>query len=59
MLPDFFCSIFPVQQTTGGIGHRVNKVVFRVVGNHYAEFEKQLDYVEDIADGRPLRLAFT
>ena len=24
----FFCSLFPVQQTTSGIGHRVNKVVF-------------------------------
>ena len=25
MLPDvFFCSLFPVQQTTSGIGHRVN-----------------------------------
>ena len=24
MLPDFFfCSLFPVQQTTSGIGHRV------------------------------------
>ena len=29
MLPDFFfCSLFPVQQTTSGIGHRVSKVVF-------------------------------
>ena len=29
MLPDFsFCSLFPVQQTTSGTGHRVNKVVF-------------------------------
>ena len=26
MLPDFlFCSLFPVQQTTSGIGHRVIK----------------------------------
>ena len=42
MLPDvFFCSLFPVQQTTNGIGHRVKyQVVFRV-GNQYAEFEKQ------------------
>ena len=25
MLPDFFfCSLFPVQQTTSGIGHRVS-----------------------------------
>ena len=40
MLPDFlFCSFFPVQQTTSGIGHRV-KWVFRV-GNQYAECEKQ------------------
>ena len=39
MLPDFFfCSLFPVQQTTSGIGHRV-KYVFRV-GNQYAECEK-------------------
>ena len=22
MLPDFFCSLFPVQQTTSGIGHQ-------------------------------------
>ena len=37
MLPEFFfCSLFPVQQTTSGIGHRV----FRV-GNQYAECEKQ------------------
>ena len=29
MLPDFFfCSLFPVQQTTSGIGHRVVVVVF-------------------------------
>ena len=30
MLPDFFfCSLFPVQQTTSGIGHRVKyQVVF-------------------------------
>ena len=28
MLPDFFfCSLFPVQQTTSGIGHRVVVVV--------------------------------
>ena len=40
MLPDFFfCSLFPVQQTTSGIGHRV-KYFFRV-GNQYAECEKQ------------------
>ena len=40
MLPDFFfCSLFPVQQTTSGIGHPC-KVVFRV-GNHYAECDKQ------------------
>ena len=40
MLPYFFFrSLFPVQQTTSGIGHRV-KVVFRV-GNQYAECEKQ------------------
>ena len=32
MLPDFFillfCYFFPVQQTTSGIGHRVNKSIF-------------------------------
>ena len=29
MLPDFFfSSLFPVQQTTSGIGHRVKYVVF-------------------------------
>ena len=29
MLPDFFfCSLFPVQQTTSGIGHRPCKVAF-------------------------------
>ena len=29
MLPDFlFCSLFPVQQTTSGIGHRVCVCVF-------------------------------
>ena len=40
MLPDFFfCSLFPVQQTTSGIGHRV-KLFFRV-GNQCAECEKQ------------------
>ena len=40
MLPDFsFCSLFPVQQTTSGIGYRV-KYFFRV-GNQYAECEKQ------------------
>ena len=40
MLPDFFfCSLFPVQQTTSVIGHRV-KLFFRV-GNQYAECEKQ------------------
>ena len=40
MLPDFFfCFLFPVQQTTNGIGHRV-KQFFRV-GNQYAECEKQ------------------
>ena len=40
MLPDFlFCSLFPVQQTTNEIGHRV-KYIFRV-GNQYAEYEKQ------------------
>ena len=28
MLPDFFfCSLFPVQQTTSGIGHRVKYLV--------------------------------
>ena len=28
MLPDFlFCSIFPVQQTTSGIGHRVKYLI--------------------------------
>ena len=32
-----FCSLFPVQQTTSGIGHRV-KQFFRV-GNQYAECE--------------------
>ena len=38
MLPDFlFCSLFPVQQTTSGIGR---KLFFRV-GNQYAECEKQ------------------
>ena len=35
----FFCSFFPVQQTTSGIGHRV-KEFFRV-GKQYAECEKQ------------------
>ena len=35
----FSFSLFPVQQTTGGIGHRV-KYFFRV-GNQYAEYEKQ------------------
>ena len=35
--PLFF--IFPVPQTTSGIGHRV-RIVFRV-GNQYAECEKQ------------------
>ena len=41
MLPEFFfCSLFPVQQTTSGVGHRVNKVVFRV-SNQHAECEKQ------------------
>ena len=40
MLPDFFfCSLFPVQQTTSGIGHRVKR--FFRVGNQYAECEKQ------------------
>ena len=43
-LPDFFfCSLFPVQQTTSGIGHRVNKLSgsgFRV-GNQYIQCEKQ------------------
>ena len=40
MLPDFFfCSLFPVQQTTSGIGPRV-KEFFRV-GNQYAKCEKQ------------------
>ena len=40
MLPDFFfCPLFPIQQTTSGIGHRV-KCFFRV-GNQYAECEKQ------------------
>ena len=40
MLPDFFfCSLFPVQQTTIGIGHRVK--YFFGVGNQYAECEKQ------------------
>ena len=34
-----FCSLFPVQQTTSGIGHRVKK--FFRVGNQYAECEKQ------------------
>ena len=40
MLPDFFffCSRFPVQQTTSGVGHRVKYSVFRV-GNQYAECE--------------------
>ena len=42
MLPDFFfCSFFPVQQTTSEIGHRVKYyflIVFRV-GNQYAECE--------------------
>ena len=41
MLPDFFfCSLFPVQQTTSVIGHRVKNEFFRV-GNQYAECEKQ------------------
>ena len=40
VLPDFiFCYLFPVQQTTSGIVHRV-KAFFRV-GNQYAECEKQ------------------
>ena len=40
MLPDLlFCSLFPVQQTTSGIGHRV-KYFFRV-GNQYVDCEKQ------------------
>ena len=43
MLPDFFfCYIFPVQQTTSGIGNRVKKYhSFFRVGNQYAECEKQ------------------
>ena len=49
MLPDFvFCSIFPVQQTTSGIGHRV-KQFFRV-GNQYAECEKQQEQIMPIED---------
>ena len=40
MLPDFFlCSLFPDQQTTSGIGYRV-EYFFRV-GNQNAEYEKQ------------------
>ena len=40
-MPDFFFySFFPVQRTTSGIGHLVNKVVFQV-GNQYAKCEKQ------------------
>ena len=27
-LPDFFWSLFPVQQTTSGVGHHVGKVAF-------------------------------
>ena len=42
MLPDFFfCSLFPVQQTTSGIGHRVKYGSFFRVGDQYAECEKQ------------------
>ena len=34
MLPDFFfCSLFPVQQATSGIGHRVNVVFFGLATN--------------------------
>ena len=41
-MPDFlFCSLFPVQQTTSGICHRVIKQFFRV-DNQYAECEKQI-----------------
>ena len=40
MLPYFlFGSLFPVQQTMSGIGHRL-EYFFRV-GNQYAECEKQ------------------
>ena len=40
MLPDFFFrSLFSVQQTKSGTGHRV-QLFFRV-GNQYAECEKQ------------------
>ena len=39
-LPDFIlCYIFPVQQATSWIGHRVKK--FFRAGNQYAEHEKQ------------------
>ena len=34
------CSLFPVQQTTSGIGHLVSSSFFRV-GNQYAECEQQ------------------
>ena len=42
-LPDFlFCSLFPVQQTTSGIGHRIKKQFFGLAtNNQYAECEKQ------------------
>ena len=34
MLPDFFfCSLFPVQQTTSGIGHRVKSSFFGLATN--------------------------
>ena len=50
-LPDFLCcSLFPVQQTTSGIGHRV-KSFFRV-GNQYAECERQLADLELVLRSR-------
>ena len=55
-LPDFlFCSLFPVQQTTCGIDHRVDGVVFRVVSNQYAEcvrcvFSSHLFWTSDFLD---------
>ena len=40
MLPAFLCSFTPVQQTTSGIGHRVEVVLSRI-GDQYAECENQ------------------
>ena len=41
MLPDFFfCSFFPVQQTTSGIGHRVKLLVLLI--HTFSELSLQL-----------------